>query len=100
MVKVKGQMGQVIILMETLFFEYFYLDQLQTLCESSIWSTTQLICFEGRSILTFIVNARVENGVPRGQILKSKELYHVLTHMKTLDECFQDQLTFSRYDVI
>jgi hypothetical protein len=41
--------------------------------------------------MTFVVNARVENGVFQGQILKSMEPYHVVSHMKALDECFPDQ---------
>jgi hypothetical protein len=33
-----------------------------------------------------MVIARVENGVTKGQILKLKELYHVILQMKALDE--------------
>jgi hypothetical protein len=87
-------LGQVIILRKTLFFEYFLLDQLQAWCESSTWSATQLISFEGRLTLIFMVSARVENGVHEGQILKSKELYRVVAQMKALDEHFPDQLKF------
>jgi hypothetical protein len=36
--------------------------------------------------MTFMVSARVENGVTKGQILKSKELYRVIPQMKALDE--------------
>ena len=50
--------------------------------------------------MTFIVSARVKNGVPQGQIFKSKELYRVVPQMKGLDEHFPDQLKFWRYDVI
>jgi hypothetical protein len=38
--------------------------------------------------------------LPNGQILKSKEPYHVVPHMKNLDECFPDQVKLWRYDVI
>jgi hypothetical protein len=44
--------------------------------------------------MTFIVSARVKNGVPQGQILKSKELYRVVPQMKGLDEHFPNQLIF------
>ena len=50
--------------------------------------------------MTFIVSTRVKNGVPQGQIFKSKELYRVVPQMKGLDEHFPDQLKFWRYDVI
>jgi hypothetical protein len=50
--------------------------------------------------MTFIVSARVKNGVPQGQISKSKELYRVIPQIKALDEHFLDQLKFWRYDVI
>jgi hypothetical protein len=50
--------------------------------------------------MTFIVNARVKNGVPQGQIYKSKELYCVVPQIKGLDEHFPDQLKVWRYDVI
>ena len=50
--------------------------------------------------MTFMANDRVENGVPQGQILKSKEPYHVVPQMKALDKHFQDLLKFWRYDVI
>jgi hypothetical protein len=79
-------LGQVIKLTKTLFFEYFLLGELQTWCESSTWSATQLISFEDGSPMTFMVSARVENGVTKGQILKSKELYCVIPQMKALDE--------------
>jgi hypothetical protein len=42
--------------------------------------------------MTLMISARVENGVPKGQILKSKELHRVLLQMKALDEHFFDQL--------
>jgi hypothetical protein len=42
--------------------------------------------------MTFIVSAREKNGVPQGQIFKSKELYRVVTQMKGLGEHFPDQL--------
>jgi hypothetical protein len=51
-----------------------------------------LICLWGRSVLTFIVNAMVENFVPQGQILKSMKPYCVAPHMKALDEYIPDQL--------
>jgi hypothetical protein len=41
-----------------------------------------------------MVSARVENGVPQGQILKLKEPYCVVPQMKALDERFADQLKF------
>jgi hypothetical protein len=50
--------------------------------------------------MTFIVSARVQNGVSQGQIFKSKELYRVVPQIKGHDEHFSDQLTFWRYDVI
>jgi hypothetical protein len=50
--------------------------------------------------MTFIVSARIKNGVPQGQIFKSKELYRVVSQMKGLDEHFPNQLKFWRYDVI
>jgi hypothetical protein len=50
--------------------------------------------------MTFMVNAGVKNGVPQGQIFKSKELYCVVPQMKGLDEHFANQLRFWRYDVI
>jgi hypothetical protein len=50
--------------------------------------------------MTFIVNAGVKNGVPQGQILKSKKLYRVVPRMKGFDEHFANQLKFWRYDVI
>jgi hypothetical protein len=84
-------LGQVIILIKTLFFEYFLLDQLQTWCESSTWSATQLISFEGRSQMTLMVSARVKTGVPRGQIFKLQKPYRVVYQMKALDEHFPDQ---------
>jgi hypothetical protein len=70
------------------------MDQLQTWCESSTWSATQLISFEGRSTLTFIVSSRVKNGVPQVQILELKEPYPVVSQTKALDERFPDQLKF------
>jgi hypothetical protein len=42
--------------------------------------------------MTFIVSTRVKNGVPQGQIFKSKELYRVVPQMKGLDEHFINQL--------
>ena len=102
-VKVKGQgqiLGQVIILIKTLSFKYFLLDQLQTCRETSTWSATHLISFEGRSRMTFMVSARVKNGVPQGQILKLPKPYRVVFQMKALDEYFPDELNFRRYDVI
>jgi hypothetical protein len=50
--------------------------------------------------MTFIVSAWVKNGVPQGQIFKSKELYCVVPQIKGLDEHFTDQLKFWRYDII
>jgi hypothetical protein len=50
--------------------------------------------------MTFIASFRVKNGVPQGQIFKSKELYRVVPQIKGLDEHFPDQLQFCRYDVI
>jgi hypothetical protein len=44
--------------------------------------------------MTFIVSAGGKNGVPQGQIFKSKELYHVVSQMKGLDEHFPNQLKF------
>jgi hypothetical protein len=44
--------------------------------------------------MTFMVSITVKNGVPGGQILKSKELYRVAPHMKALDKRFPDQLQF------
>jgi hypothetical protein len=76
---------------KTLFFEYFLSDQLQTWCESSTWSATQLNIFEGRSRMTFMVSARVKYGVPQGQILKLQKPYRVVYQMKALDEHFPDQ---------
>jgi hypothetical protein len=57
------------------------LDELQTWCESSSWSATQLISFEGQLQMTFMVSARVKNGVPEGQIL----------NCKAIDEHFPEQ---------
>jgi hypothetical protein len=65
--------------------------QLQIWCASSTWSVTQLISFEGRSTLNFLVSVRVENDVSEGQILKLKEKY-LLVLMKAFDERFPDQL--------
>jgi hypothetical protein len=42
--------------------------------------------------MTFIANDRVENGVPQGQIWKSKEPYRVVPQMKALDEHFLNML--------
>jgi hypothetical protein len=50
--------------------------------------------------MTLIVSAEVKNGVPQGQIYKSKELYRVVPQMKGLCEHFPNPLTFWRYDVI
>jgi hypothetical protein len=44
--------------------------------------------------MTFIVSARVKNGVPQSQIFKSKKLYSVVPQIKGLDEHFPDQLKF------
>jgi hypothetical protein len=63
-------------LTETLFFEYFLLHQLLSGCESSIFTATQMVGFEGRSALTFVVV--VENCLPQGQSLKSTEPYLVV----------------------
>jgi hypothetical protein len=49
--------------------------------------------------MTFMANDRVENGVPQGQILKSKEPYRVVPQMKALDEHFLDLLKCWRYDI-
>jgi hypothetical protein len=70
------------------------MDQLQTWCESSTWSVTHLISFDGRSPMTLLVSARVKNGVPFGQFLKLQKPYHVASQMIALDECFPDQLKF------
>jgi hypothetical protein len=88
------------ILIKTLFFEYFLTDQLQTWYESSIYSATQLIRFKSWLILTFRVNDWVKNGVSQGQILKWEVPYRVVPHMKDRDECFPNQQKFWRYDVI
>jgi hypothetical protein len=64
-VKVKIKIGPSRKTDKNLIFRAFLLDQLQTWCESSTWSATQLISFEGRSTSTFMVSARVENGVPQ-----------------------------------
>jgi hypothetical protein len=37
-----------------------------------------------------MINARVENGIPQGQILKSMEPYRVAPHLKALDKGFPD----------
>jgi hypothetical protein len=50
--------------------------------------------------MTFMISARVENGVPQGQILKLKELYCVVPQIKALDEHILDQLNLLHYDVI
>jgi hypothetical protein len=47
-----------------------------------------------------MISAWVQNGVPRGQILKSEEPYPVVPHLKAFDKCFPNQQTFGRYDVI
>jgi hypothetical protein len=71
------------------------MDQLQTWYESSTWSATQLINFEGRSTLTFMVSVRVKkNGVLQGEILKLKEPFRVVPQMKALYKRFPDQLNF------
>ena len=44
--------------------------------------------------MTFMVSARVKNGVPQGQILKVQKPYRVVPQIKGLDECFPDQLKF------
>jgi hypothetical protein len=41
--------------------------------------------------MTLMVSARVQNGVPRGQILKMQKPHRVVSQMKTLDEHFPDQ---------
>ena len=41
--------------------------------------------------MTFVVSAKVKNGVLQGQIFKSNELYRVVSEMKGLDEHFPDQ---------
>jgi hypothetical protein len=84
-------LGQVVILTKTLFFEYFLLDQLQTWCESSTWSATQVISFDGRLPMTLIVSTRVKNGIPRGQILKLQKPYLVVSRMKALDKHSPEQ---------
>jgi hypothetical protein len=93
--KCHGQRSSM-IMTKTLFFKYFWLDQLQPWCASSIWSTTSLISFGGRSAVIFMVSAEVKNCVPRGL----KKTYILVPHMKALDECFSNQLTFWCYDVI
>jgi hypothetical protein len=50
--------------------------------------------------MTFIVSTRVKNGVPQGQIFKSRELYRVVPQIEGLDEHIPDQLKFWCYDVI
>jgi hypothetical protein len=44
--------------------------------------------------MTFMVSARVENGVSQGQILKSKELHRVVPQMKALDKHILYHLKF------
>jgi hypothetical protein len=44
--------------------------------------------------MTFILSTKVKNGVPQGQIFKSKELCRVVPQIKGLDEHFPDQLKF------
>jgi hypothetical protein len=73
-VKVKVKIGPSHNTDKNLIFQVFLLDQLKTWRESSTWAATQLISFEGRSLMTCMVSARIENGVSLGQILKSKEL--------------------------
>ena len=90
----RSKLGQVIILIKTLFFKYFFLDQLQTWCESSTWSATSLISVEGQSRMTFMDTIRVKNGVTQGQILKLQKPYRVVYQMKGLDKRFPDQLKF------
>jgi hypothetical protein len=41
--------------------------------------------------MTFMVGARVKNGVPQGQILKLQKPYRVASQMKALDEHFPNQ---------
>jgi hypothetical protein len=41
-----------------------------------------------------MVSDWVENGVSQGQILKWKEPYRVVPHMKGRDECFPNQQIF------
>jgi hypothetical protein len=50
--------------------------------------------------MTFTLSAGVKNGVPQGQMFKSKELYRVVPQMNGLDEHFPHQLKFWRYDII
>jgi hypothetical protein len=66
--------------------------QLQIWCASSTWPVTQVISFEGRLTLNFLVSARVEYDVSEGQILKLKEKYLLVPQMKAFDERFPDQL--------
>jgi hypothetical protein len=70
---------------------FFILDELQTWSESSSCSDTQMICFEGRLQVTFMVSARVKNGVPESQIFKLQKPYRVVSQMKAFDKCFPDQ---------
>jgi hypothetical protein len=44
--------------------------------------------------MTFIVSAKVKNGVHLCQIFKSKKICSVVPQIKGLDEHFPDQLTF------
>jgi hypothetical protein len=46
------------------------------------------------------VSLWIEHCLLQGQILKSKVPYLVAPHIKTLDECFRNQLKFWRYDII
>jgi hypothetical protein len=50
--------------------------------------------------MTFIVSAKVKNGVPQIQIFRSKELYRVVPQIEGLDDHFPDQLKIWHYDVI
>jgi hypothetical protein len=90
----RSKFCQVIILIKTVCLEYLLPDQLQTWYESSIYSATQLIRFESRSTLSFMVSYWVENGVSQGQILKWEEPSRVVPHMEGRDECFLNQQTF------
>jgi hypothetical protein len=86
--KVKVKSGSNHNTDKNLIFRVFLLDQLQTWCESSTWSATQLISFEGRLQMTFMVSTSVKNGVPQSQILKLQKPYRVVSQMKALDEHF------------
>jgi hypothetical protein len=93
-VKVKVKIWPSYNTNKNLIFRVLLTDQLQSWYESSIYSVTQLIGFESRSILTYMVSDWVKNGVSQDQILKWEEPYRVVPHMKGRDVCFPDQHKF------